>query len=129
MFPLSVFSSARTGSTDSAGFHPAQPPVPPGAWQADFLYEKDLQSWLADGRLTGLQTAFSRGSDRAYVQDKLKADAAKVRTLLEQGAQVLVCGGRNMAADVAVAMDEILAPLSLSVAGLKASGRYLEDTY
>ncbi len=97
--------------------------------QADFLYEKDLQSWLTDGRLTGLQTAFSRGSDRAYVQDKLKADAAKVRTLLEQGGQVLVCGGRNMAADVAVAMDEILAPLSLSVAGLKAAGRYLEDTY
>lgn len=97
--------------------------------QADFLYEKDLQSWLADGRLTGLQTAFSRASDRAYVQDKLKADAAKLRALLEQGGQVLVCGGRNMAADVATTMDEILAPLSLTVAGLKAAGRYLEDTY
>ncbi|MDO9317910.1 MAG: PepSY domain-containing protein [Gammaproteobacteria bacterium] len=97
--------------------------------QSDYLYERDLQSWLQDDRLTGLQTAFSRGGDRAYVQDKLKADAVQVRALLEQGGQVLVCGGRNMAADVAKAMDEILAPLSLSVAGLKAAGRYLEDTY
>ena len=41
----------------------------------------------------------------------------------------MVCGGRSMAASVATAMDEILAPLSLSVEGLKAAGRYLEDTY
>ena len=97
--------------------------------QSDFLYEKDLQSWLHDGRLTGLQTAFSRGGERAYVQDKLKADAAQIRALLEQGGQILVCGGRSMAACVATAMEEILAPLSLSVEGLKAAGRYLEDTY
>ena len=96
---------------------------------SDFLYEKDLHSWLQDGRLTGLQTAFSRGGERAYVQDKLKADAAQIRALLEQGGQILVCGGRSMAASVATAMDEILAPLSLNVTGLKAAGRYLEDTY
>ena len=34
-----------------------------------------------------------------------------------------------MAACVALAMDEILAPLNLSVAGLKTAGRYLKDTY
>lgn len=97
--------------------------------QSDFLYENQLQAWLADRRLTGLHPAFSRCPQPAYVQDKLREDSIHILALLATDAQFLVCGGRRMAADVAVALDTILAPLSLSVAALKKSGRYLEDTY
>jgi sulfite reductase (NADPH) flavoprotein alpha-component len=41
----------------------------------------------------------------------------------------MVCGGRDMAAGVADAMAEILAPAGLTPATLKAEGRYVEDVY
>jgi sulfite reductase (NADPH) flavoprotein alpha-component len=97
--------------------------------QSDFLYEHPLQEWLADQRLSGLHTAFSRCPQPAYVQDKLREDSAQVLALLASHGQILVCGGRRMAGDVALALDEMLAPQNLSVAMLKKAGRYIEDTY
>lgn len=97
--------------------------------QADFLYEEELNTCLADKRLSQLHVGFSRSTQPAYVQDKLIEDAAQVRSLIAQNGQVLLCGGRPMAHDVAIAMNTILAPLSLDVAALKKLGRYLEDTY
>jgi sulfite reductase (NADPH) flavoprotein alpha-component len=41
----------------------------------------------------------------------------------------MVCGGRDMAAGVADALAEILAPAGLTPAVLKAEGRYVEDVY
>jgi sulfite reductase (NADPH) flavoprotein alpha-component len=97
--------------------------------QSDFLYEHPLQEWLADQRLSGLHTAFSRCPQPAYVQDKLREDSAQVLALLASHGQILVCGGRRMAGDVTLALDEMLAPQNLSVAMLKKAGRYIEDTY
>jgi sulfite reductase (NADPH) flavoprotein alpha-component len=104
---------------------------------ADFLYQPDLGRYLDDHRLTGLQTAFSQVKSQAtdqitektYVQDKLLQDQTAVRQMLEQGAQILVCGGRDMAAGVAQAINDILKPLQINVDSLKAQGRYLEDVY
>ena len=96
---------------------------------SDFLYKPELDTYLADGRLTGLHAAFSRVKDGAYVQDRVLGDAAQLRQLLEKGGQVLVCGSRAMAKNIVQALDEILAPLSLSVATLKAQGRYREDVF
>ncbi len=96
---------------------------------SDFLYEGDLAHWLADRRLCGLHTAFSRVADRAHVQDRLAADADTVRALVARGAQVMVCGGRDMAAGVADVLERALRPLGLSVDGLKREGRYVEDVY
>lgn len=39
----------------------------------------------------------------------------------------MVCGGRNMAAGVTEAPAEILAPVGLTPAVLKAEGRHVED--
>jgi sulfite reductase (NADPH) flavoprotein alpha-component len=105
--------------------------------EADFLYQRDLGRYLDDHRLTGLQTAFSQAKNQAagqitektYVQDKLLQDQTAVRQMLEQGAQILVCGGRDMAAGVAQAINDILKPLQINVDVLKAQGRYLEDVY
>lgn len=96
---------------------------------SDFLYEPELSEYLADGRLTGLHTAFSRVKDGAYVQHKVLGDATQIRQLVESGAQVLVCGSRGMAKGIAKALDEILAPLNLDVQKLRTLGRYREDVF
>lgn len=96
---------------------------------SDFLYEPELKGYLADRRLTALRAAFSQVQERGYVQDRLLADALALRRLVEKGAQVLVCGSRDMTKGVMLALDEVLAPLNLSVLTLKAQGRYREDVY
>lgn len=96
----------------------------------DFYFAPDIRRWLDEGRLASLQTVFSRVPDGGgYVQDALRRDAERVRSLLQQGAIVRVCGSRAMAHGVAEALDFVLAPLQLSVATLKAKERYAEDIF
>lgn len=98
--------------------------------QCDFYFGPDIRRWLDEGRLTTLQTVFSRVPDGGgYVQDALRRDAERVRGLLRQGAIVRVCGSRAMAHGVAETLDIVLAPLQLSVAKLKAKERYAEDIF
>lgn len=96
---------------------------------SDLLYGEEMQTWQADGRLSSVTTAYSRTPAKAYVQDALRGDTIRLVQLLEGGAQVLVCGGRDMAAGVKTALAEILAPHGLTPAMLKAEGRYAEDVY
>ena len=96
----------------------------------DFYFGSELQRWLAEGRLSSMQTVFSRVPDGGgYVQDALRQDAERVRALVAQGAIVRVCGSRAMAQGVAEALDEVLAPLQLSVSALRARERYAEDVF
>ena len=96
----------------------------------DFYFGPDIQRWLGEGRLSTLQTVFSRVSDGGgYVQDALRRDAERLRDLVEQGAIVRVCGSRAMATGVAEALDAVLAPMQLSVSQLKAQERYAEDVF
>ncbi|UQI39318.1 PepSY domain-containing protein [Vreelandella venusta] len=97
--------------------------------ESDFLYQPELGNYLNDRRLTGLSTAFSQSDQRGYVQDKLRQDQIAVRRMVDAGAQILVCGGRGMAAGVKQALEDILRPLAIDVAMLKSQGRYLEDVY
>lgn len=96
---------------------------------SDFLYRDELASCVAAGRLHGLNAVFSRTPGGGYVQDRLAADAQELCVLLRRGAQIMVCGGRDMADGVSRSLDAILAPLGLSTAALRASGLYLEDVY
>lgn len=96
---------------------------------SDFLYGDDLTAWQAEGRLTQLSTAVSRGARPHHVQDALRAEAAQVADAIRQGAKVMVCGGRDMAQGVGRALEDILAPMGLTPAMLKAGGRYVEDVY
>jgi sulfite reductase (NADPH) flavoprotein alpha-component len=96
---------------------------------SDFLYGPELGHYVEDGRIAGLNTAFSRVPGGGYVQDRLAADAAALRDLVQHGAQVLVCGGRDMAGGVARAFEAILQPLGLDLATLRSEGRYREDVY
>lgn len=96
----------------------------------DFYFAPEIQQWLAEGRLTTLQTTFSRIPDGGgYVQNALHRDAERMRVLITQGAIVRVCGSRAMAQGVAEALDAVLQPLGSSVATLKAEERYAEDVF
>ena len=97
--------------------------------KSDFLYEDEIATWLEDKRLETANIAFSRVIERQYVQDRVLADADTLRAHILSGAQILVCGGRDMAAGVKQALETILAPANLSTARLKAEGRYVEDVY
>ncbi|MCW2273655.1 sulfite reductase (NADPH) flavoprotein alpha-component [Rhodoblastus acidophilus] len=97
---------------------------------SDFLYEHELAQSLADRRLTTLRTAFSRHDGApAYVQDRVAADAHSLRALIAEEAQILVCGGRDMAHAVRETLDRIVRPLGLDLATLRTHGRYLEDVF
>jgi sulfite reductase (NADPH) flavoprotein alpha-component len=96
----------------------------------DFYFGPDIQRWLGEGRLATLHTVFSRVPDGGgYVQDALRRDADAVRRLVAEGAVVRVCGSRAMAQGVAEALDTVLAPVQLSVGGLKSKERYAEDIF
>ncbi len=97
--------------------------------RSDYLYGPEFAAWQAEGRLGALTTASSRGARPRYVQDALRDEAQEVARLIGAGARVMICGGRAMAEGVAGAMAEILEPLGLSPAQLRAEGRYVEDVY
>lgn len=131
-----ILVGAGTGIGPLIGFVRHNPPQRPmhlyfGARDAHdgFLYREELGTLVDDRRLRSLTTAFSRSANKAYVQDRLLADAPRLRELVGQGAQILVCGGRRMAEGVAAAWDRILAGAGTSVAQLRAQGRYVEDVY
>lgn len=96
---------------------------------SDFLYEEDLRDWQGQGRLETLAPTFSRSGPREHVQDRLRRDASAVARHLAAGAQVMVCGGREMAEGVRATLDDILGARGQSLAALKAEGRYAEDIF
>ncbi len=96
---------------------------------SDLIYGEELPEWRKAGHLETVNIAASRTEERAYVQDILRRDAARIAALIEDGAQILVCGGRDMAAGVAQALHDVLAPRGLCPIRLKAQGRYAEDVY
>lgn len=97
--------------------------------RSDFLYRRETDAMLADGRLSRRIMAFSRVGEPSRVQDRLRENAGELARQIQAGGQVLICGGAAMARDVGRAFDEILQPCGLTVAELKADGRYLEDVY
>lgn len=94
-----------------------------------FFYKEEMSAWQAEHRLARLVTAVSGGGRPHYVQDALRSEATEVARLIRRGARVMVCGGRDMAAGVADALADILAPVGLTPAMLRVEGRYVEDVY
>lgn len=96
---------------------------------SDFLFRKDLENAHKTGRLTRLSTIFSRIRGGGYVQDLITSDAAELRAAVAAGGQILICGGRDMAEGVRLALSRALAPLGLDLSTLRRDGRLLEDVY
>jgi sulfite reductase (NADPH) flavoprotein alpha-component len=96
---------------------------------SDFLFRTELGKALENGRLTKLRTIFSRIRGGGYVQDLIPLDAPELRAEIAAGGQILICGGRDMAEGVRLALARALAPLGLDLPTLRRDGRLLEDVY
>src|SRR4029077_16780939 len=71
--------------------HPAQ----------DFIYGDELKEQAAGGIVARRVSLPRHDGKKTYVQDLLKAEAGRVRALIDQGAIVYVCGdGGRMEPDV-----------------------------
>lgn len=97
--------------------------------ESDFLYRDEWREWQADGRLDCLSVAVSRGERAQYVQDVVREEASQVVEAVRNGGTIMVCGGRDMARGVSEALADILTPVGITLAQLKADGRYVEDIY
>ncbi len=77
----------------------------------DFLYEHELNGYLADGTLQRLDLAFSRDlTQKDYVQQRMLEQSALLFAWLQRGAYLYVCGdARHMAEDVQKALLHIIA--------------------
>lgn len=105
----------------------------------DFLYHDQILSWVKDGHLTRLDTAFSRDqAEKIYVQDRMLSAASELWNWLEQGAYFYVCGDASrMAKDVDAALHTIVQQqggksedeAAAYIAEMKKSKRYARDVY
>lgn len=95
----------------------------------DALYAEEIEAWLEDGTLVRADRVFSRDQvQRLYVQDRLRAEATRLREWVDRGAAIYVCGSLDgMAAGVHAALIEALG--SARVEALLESGRYRRDVY
>lgn len=93
----------------------------------------------SSGVLTRLSLAWSRdGSEKFYVQDRMREVGRDLFAWLAEGAHIHVCGdAKRMAKDVERALVDIVAQYGARatdeavafVAELKKSGRYRQDVY
>ncbi len=105
----------------------------------DFFYEDEFNGMKSAGVLTRLSLAWSRdGTEKFYVQDRMREVGRDLWTWLTEGAHVYVCGdGKHMAKDVERTLVDIAAQHGARttdeaiafVADLKRKGRYQQDVY
>jgi sulfite reductase (NADPH) flavoprotein alpha-component len=122
---------------------------------SDFLYQVEWQQALKEGGLHRLDLAFSRdtassesphkdvrdvarGSDKVYVQQRLREQSAELYAWLKGGAHIYVCGdSTHMARDVHAALIDVIAThgnqspdeAKAWLAELLQQGRYARDVY
>lgn len=104
-----------------------------------FFYKEEFESYLADGTLTNLTTAWSRDqAEKIYVQNRMLENAAEFWQYLEQGGIFYVCGDASrMAADVDKALHTIIEQqggkspeeATAYVQAMKDAKRYRRDVY
>jgi sulfite reductase (NADPH) flavoprotein alpha-component len=105
----------------------------------DFFYEDELTGMKAARVLTRLTLAWSRdGSEKIYVQDRMREVGRDLWAWLAEGAHLYVCGdAKHMAKDVERALVDVVAAHGVRstdeaiafVADLKKRGRYQQDVY
>ena len=105
----------------------------------DFLYQEELEGFLADGTLQRLDLAWSRDqAEKIYVQHLMMQQGAELWSWLQEGASFFVCGDASrMAKDVDAALHRIAVEhggladedATAFLAGLRKDKRYQRDVY
>lgn len=95
----------------------------------DRLHVDELEQWRASGRMERLDLVWSRETQGSrYVQDRIRAAADEVRSYIDDGAAIYVCGSlAGMAPGVDAALRGILG--ERAVDDMLAGGRYRRDVY
>lgn len=104
----------------------------------DYLYQDELTEVQRQNENVEIVTAFSRASEKCYVQDRVQErDEDVARLLLEENAYFYICGSAAMARDVAVRLGECLrrrnswneSELREWSEGMRKSHRWQEDVW
>jgi sulfite reductase (NADPH) flavoprotein alpha-component len=97
--------------------------------QHDAFYAEEIAHWLRLGHLQRVDYAFSRDQvEKRYVQHLIVEHAELVRSWVEQGAHIYICGSlKGMAPGVQDALEKILSKPALEE--LLLQGRYRRDVY
>jgi sulfite reductase (NADPH) flavoprotein alpha-component len=97
--------------------------------QRDGDLPAEARAWLAQGKLSRLDLAFSQpdAGEGVYVQDALVAQGARVHDHLVHDGAVLVCGGLAMGQAVDRALRALMGDVWIENA--LAAGRYRRDLY
>ena len=77
---------------------------------ADYLFQPEIEAWLADGTLERLSLAWSRdpGAKKVYVQDRMREQATDLWRWFQDGARFYICGdAARMAKDVDATLRDI----------------------
>ncbi|MES2574181.1 MAG: PepSY domain-containing protein [Bacteroidota bacterium] len=92
-------------------------------------YKKFTNEMIKKQQLLSFHLALSREANHNYVMNLIKRDADFFIDLLTHGGVVMICGSLAMQQDVEFALDEILAPTSLTISDYKAKDQVLTDCY
>lgn len=105
-------------------------------FQTDFLYQLELQEFLASKNLSKIDLAFSRDQEqKIYIQHLIKNNSKELFSWLQEGAYFYLCGDKkHMAKDVEQALLEVIKENSTQnpqqyLDKLIKEGRYLKDVY
>lgn len=95
----------------------------------DLFFEREIGDWQRSGHLARLDLAFSRDQAQpVYVQHLLRDAADELRSWIEGGASLLICGSlKGMGEDVDALLHGLLG--RTQVAALREQGRYKRDLY
>lgn len=97
--------------------------------QLDFLYQSEWQEHLATDALHKISLAFSRDQpDKIYVQHRLREEADTLRTWVEGGAAIYLCGSKSpMGDDVELTLAELLGEERLQQ--MLTNETYIKEVY
>jgi sulfite reductase (NADPH) flavoprotein alpha-component len=105
----------------------------------DFFYEDEFAGMKAAGVLNRLTLAWSRdGSEKIYVQSRMREEGAELWRWLDGGAHFYLCGdAKHMAKDVETALVDLVAEhggrskedAAAYLVALKKTGRFQADVY
>ena len=105
----------------------------------DYIYQEEMENYLAEGTLSQIYTAFSRDqAHKIYVQHLVQQHSEEIHRILNEGGHVYVCGdAKQMAPDVDKALHDCMVKHgNMDSAGatdylkrLRSRGRYSCDVW
>ncbi|MEM6734805.1 MAG: PepSY domain-containing protein [Bacteroidota bacterium] len=95
------------------------------------LYRSQLYQFTKDGRLSQIQTAFSRiKQNPSYVQDLIKEKEELITQILAKDSVIMICGSLKMQQGVEAVLDEVTRRcLNKPLDDFKATGTIKADCY